>query len=118
MKNEQIITEKELNQILEYLTNSYTSLCSIGLPSFFKHFIKDVDNSEGFETAISVFIARSKENPLVSVHIHVKPIEQRSYHTEEVHIDNIALTFEEFKAIESKATELKEFAKSLNLWKH
>lgn len=118
MKNEQIITEKELTQILEYLTNSYTSLGSLGPHSFFKHFIKVVDNSEGLETSISVFVSRSKENSLVSVHIHVKPIEQRSYHSEEVQIDNIALTFEEFKAIESKATELTEFTKSLNLWQH
>ena len=115
---EQIITQQELNRIREYLRENYTSLGALGPRSFFEHFTKEIDNSDGLETDISVFVAQSDKSPMVSVHIYVKPIVQRSHHSEDVHIDSIVLTFEEFKSIESKATELKEFVKSLNLWKH
>lgn len=116
---ERIISQEEIERILEYVKENYVEVGNFGNRRITDHIhaIKDFNINQGFKASAFISIFTGKKFRHVSVYLKCMTKEASAISHRGCTIDKEIFSLEELKELESKAEELERFTLNLGLWK-
>ena len=120
MSNKKMITQEEIDRILEYMNEHYdTSDWSIRYRvSKMMHGHRTILEGETFKTDVFLSLFNGDIYNHVGAYLKSKTIQKVEIQQEGCTIEKELYSLEELKELESKANELEQFTLNLGLWKN
>lgn len=118
MSEERQISVKEFRRVMRYIRRKYPPLSCIEFQSKMMHTQLILSNEDGLVTESYVSAFHGDSYLCIILTLYVKKEGEDAMTVGETTIKKEIFSLNEFIEIESKAEQLTQFTKSLNLWKH
>lgn len=117
-KRTEFINAKEFRRIIWYLNRNYPPLEGFGYHTKMMHTKRILKSEDGLVTGSYVSAFDGDTFHRIIIHLSVRKEGENEIIAGETNIQKDIFSLEEFIEIESKAEQLTQFTKLLNLWKH